>query len=406
MTSTHPGGNPRRRPGRRWLLAFALGAVVLVATAGAVVAGRGGGGGTPDREAAGPAATPDAGTTTGTPDDPADGAPRRRAVRGVQGHLLWEAVDGAERRRRLDAIRDAGAELVRVDVGWSDLEAEGRGRWDADGLAAIDALLTEAAARDLEVLLTLWQTPCWASSAPENRKQSCQGAWWERDVQRYPPRDAAEYGRAARFLAGRYAGRVAAWELWNEPNAEDSLGGPGKAAAYTAMVKAAYRPIKRVDPNTKVLAGALALADVEFTRQLIDEGIGDQLDGFSVHPYAGSRPATDRQRRDDSFAYAVPAVHRALVNAGIDAPVWLTEIGWSSCDRGTAEGDQCVDEDTQAERLRGAYRLLDRWDWVESAVWYRLRDGDTGERIDNYGLQNPDGSPKPAFDAFKAAAER
>jgi hypothetical protein len=48
------------------------------------------------------------------------------------------------------------------------------------------------------------------------------------------------------------------------------------------------------------------------------------------------------------------------------------------------------------------------WDYVKALFWFNLQDTSPsiGERIDNYGLLNIDGTPKPAFAAFRAAASQ
>src|SRR4051812_49878277 len=115
---------------------------------------------------------------------------------GVQAHLLWSDVDDAEVARQLDLAREAGARLVRVDVGWASAEPAGKGRWSTWYLGRLDRVVAAARAHGLSPLLTLWETPCWASSAPAAAKQGCAGAWWKRGVQRYTPADPADYGDA------------------------------------------------------------------------------------------------------------------------------------------------------------------------------------------------------------------
>jgi polysaccharide biosynthesis protein PslG len=59
----------------------------------------------------------------------------------------------------------------------------------------------------------------------------------------------AEY--AARVVA-RYGSKVAAYEIWNEPNAVTGWAPTISAAAYTEVLKAPYTAIKNVngaDPN-------------------------------------------------------------------------------------------------------------------------------------------------------------
>ena len=104
-------------------------------------------------------------------------APSAQAAQtaGVQAHLLWSGVDSAGVDRQLDKARDGGARIIRVDAGWAAIEPTGKGQWSAWYLGRMDSIVQKAEARGLKVLFTLWETPCWASSAPEDLKQSCVG---------------------------------------------------------------------------------------------------------------------------------------------------------------------------------------------------------------------------------------
>ena len=333
----------------------------------------------------------------------------RTPAPGVQAHLLWSHVDGAEVDRQLDRARAALAAIVRVDVGWSTLEAEGKGVYSSWYLSKLDALVAKAEARGLDLLLTFWSTPCWASSAPEEARQGCAGAWWERGVDRYAPLDPSDYAEALAFLARRYRGRVAAWELWNEPNHADFLKADDPAAAYARLARAAYGAAKEADPAARVVAGSLSEADFEFTAALYRHGIRDAFDAYSIHPYSGDRSPLDP---DDewirtSFIYGVPAVREVMAQNGDGKPVWLTELGWSTCAvRGKAVWANCVDEATQARYLREAYRQAASWDYVAVAVWFKLQDtsDDPGDRVAQYGLLGHDGAEKDAYVAFRRAA--
>ncbi len=55
-----------------------------------------------------------------------------------------------------------------------------------------------------------------------------------------PPSNPADYARFAGAMAKRFAGRVAAWEIWNEEDASLWWASGPDPAAYTALLKAAY----------------------------------------------------------------------------------------------------------------------------------------------------------------------
>jgi hypothetical protein len=72
----------------------------------------------------------------------------------------------------------AGAKTVRVDMGWATLEAGGDGQRAGWYVTKIDAFMAEAAQRDLRVILTLTDTPCWASTGAPDGQAGLRGSWW------------------------------------------------------------------------------------------------------------------------------------------------------------------------------------------------------------------------------------
>jgi polysaccharide biosynthesis protein PslG len=329
---------------------------------------------------------------------------------GVNAHLLWSSVTAAEMAHQLDLSRGAGAGIVRVDVGWSSLELTGKGHFSSGYLSRLDTLVDEAGARGLRLMLTLSDSPCWASSAPAALKDNCSGAWWDRGVQRYAPVDVQDYADALGLLVRRYGGRVYAWETWNEPNSPDYYVSVDPAADYTALVKAAYRTVKATDPGARLIAGAVMQSDYEFVERLYAAGIKGYFDALSIHPYCEDRspldPGSDGYIRL-SFIRGVPAVHDVMLRNGDDRPIWLTEFGWSTTTtRATPDlWRNGVDEDAQARYVAAAVQQLPQWPYVAGALDYTLidRGGDPTRLNDNYGLVRLDGTPKPAYEAFRLA---
>jgi hypothetical protein len=326
---------------------------------------------------------------------------------GVQTHLLWSDVDDAEMKRQLDLVKASGAALTRVDVGWASVQQGGPGRLESWYTGRLDALVAAADARGVELLLTFMNTPCWASTAPETLKQNCSGEWWSRGVTAYAPQDPAAYAAALGMLAARYKGKVLAWEIWNEPNHPDFWKAPDQAAAYAALVKAAYPAVKNADPGATVVAGSLSQSDHEFTARLYDLGIKGSFDAFSVHPYSDDISPLDPRSWIDprySFVRGVQAVRDVMVRNGDTRPMWLTEAGFSTADIRTADHwRNGVSEETQARFIRDQLDQVARWPFVDATVWFNLKDtsNDKYDLYGNCGLRRWDGSAKPAWAAFQ-----
>lgn len=332
------------------------------------------------------------------------------AAAGIHLHLLWDGVEAGEVDRQIDRAANANAGILRVDVGWASLEPDRKGAWSAYHLKRLDAVVDKAEQRGVKLLLTLADTPCWASSAPVSLKGDCSGAWWEREVQRHLPSDPADYGDALAHIAARYGDRVAAWEMWNEPNHDYFLRGPRKAERYAELVKTAYPIAKPAAGAVPLLAGALSMSDHEFTDALYREGIRGSFDAFSIHPYSQDDSPLDPLGSGDaqySFVRGVPAVRDVMLRHGDDKPLWLTEFGWTTNSvRGSAAWRNGVAEATQATFVRQALTQAKAWDYVPHIIAYNLVDlsSDRTERGGNFGLVRHDGTAKPALAAFGEAA--
>lgn len=325
-------------------------------------------------------------------------------LRGFHLHSLWWESTGADMDRELDLVERAGANAVRVDVGWSSLEQGGKGTRTGWYLGKLDRFVAGAKARGLRVIATVGTTPCWASSAPESLKQGCEGEWWARGVDRYPPANPGDYADIVAWIAARYGDALGAIEIWNEPNLTRFLEGPDPAAAYAAMLKAAYPAVKAASPDLPVLGGVLGHADRPFLERLYRHGIKGHYDGLSFHPYNEWRDPLDRWHERwwaYTFLPGIEWMRDAQRAAGDDAPVWITEFGWSTC----IGHSWCVGEAAQADYLVKAFALLDEKPYVRAGIAYNLRDngGARGDLESNWGLVRRDFSEKPAFAAVVKA---
>ena len=333
-------------------------------------------------------------------------------ARGAVTHPLWDSVDPADSARELDLLVEAHATTVRIDMGWSTLEAAGQGQRDAGYIRRADTFFAQARARGLEVVVTLWTTPCWASSAPADLKQGCAGAWWTRGVDKYPPADPATYAAAASWVARRWGPDIAALEVWNEPNWHDYFRSDDPAVDYARLLQAAYPAVKRESPGTQVLGGSILMADRPFLEGLYAAGARGSFDALSMHAYGFNRgpydpydPYAAKYGPKYSYANGPPAMREAMVAAG-DAGkgIWLTELGWSSCHPGT--NFWCVTQDEQARYVADAFRMIhERWPWVGGAFVYNLRNKgpDPEGRESQMGLVHDDFTPKPSYASFAAA---
>lgn len=108
---------------------------------------------------------------------------------------------------------------------WADIAPRG-GVWDFERL---DQYVNTATAHGATVLYTLGSTPRWASARPDETCPYGQGCGAE-------PVRMAHWEEYVRRTAQRYGNRIAAYELWNEPNFSDISRDRGIPGFYTGSV--------------------------------------------------------------------------------------------------------------------------------------------------------------------------
>lgn len=303
--------------------------------------------------------------------------------RGIQLAPVFVDTDISGVKKELDLARKARLNLVKFEVNWSQLEPE-PGVYSDEYLERIGQAMTAAATRRLKVMLMMQTTPCWTDTNPAG------GCIPERGSD-YPPADSDAYGRTAALLADRFGSRMAAFEIWNEPDHtnEEYWKGDDKVAKYAELVRATYSKVKDADSGVQVLAGSMVGASGEFLNQLYDAGIEGSYDGISVHYY------------DLSLA-GLRSIRYAQKQRGDKKPVWLTEFGYTSCypTRSQEEGHACVSKADQGKFLLDIFQAIQKTKWVRGAVIYNTRDTDQYK----FGLASPTFEPKPALkvlaDAF------
>jgi hypothetical protein len=193
---------------------------------------------------------------------------------GVQGISDDAGTPTNQINGLLNNAKKLHVQLLRIGVTWSELEPITQGVYDPTQLAAIDQVVNGAAARGIRILMFVDSTPCWASSSPN--RNGCKGANPNADnVTSYPPSDPQSYVPVSTFLAARYGTKLAAFEVWNEPDQinEKYWAGPQKVPRYVALVKAVYGPLKRVNPQLQVLAGSFVGVNGAWLQAMYNAGI-------------------------------------------------------------------------------------------------------------------------------------
>ncbi len=312
---------------------------------------------------------------------------------GLADDYPEESTTVAGIRRDLETLRQAGARYYRFAIGWDGVEtAPGEYAW-----GYWDELIRLAPEYGVTLLPYVCYTPAWLSADPHD--------YWRR-----PPADPEAFGAFMYAIASRYRGKVASWELWNEPDIENYW--LGSAAEFAALVRAGARQVRRADPKALVVLGGMAKARSPFLEELLrEQRLGEVLDVVNVHGYLETwdpQPAEDYPQR-------LQAVRDLLDETAPGLDLWLAEFGYSDYRQTPAQVSEWVDAVHTYEHTP-AYQAVALWkhhvlaaasEDLSLTTWYRLHDLPAAEGVigdDNnkhLGLLDTDGRPKPAFFAFR-----
>jgi len=138
--------------------------------------------------------------------------------------------------------------------------------------------------------------------------------------QAYMPADLNQFADYVRATVEHYRGRISVWEIMNEPVYTDyalpqRLG--YTPADYVKLLRVAYDTIKAVDPQLTVLGGIAGPPDLD-TREFIEAGGLECIDGLTIHIYPGQAPP-------ESYIEGFDELQRRMEAAGRPRPLWFTE---------------------------------------------------------------------------------
>ncbi len=248
---------------------------------------------------------------------------------------------------QLGAMRPAG-------VTWGALEPS-KGQYD---WGSLDFWLQQTQSHGVEFNYVFLNVPKWTSTRPE---EGCAG---KRIGCAAPPK-LNDWDDFVRALVTRYKGRIASYEMWNEPNASGYWTGTPKQMVELAAH--AYGIIKSIDPAAVVTTPAASstgwpLAHDAWMDEYFDAGGAKYADVIAWHGYSGrnDRPALPPEELLDQIR-AMRAVLDKYHLAQM--PIWNTEGGWG-------KDDQLPDESAQASFLMRWY-LLQFTSGISRAYWYQ-----------------------------------
>ena len=266
--------------------------------------------------------------------------------------------------------------------------------------------VNEAVAAGREMVMLLRGTPPWATNGPPYASPP-RGLLLEPD----DPKNL--WANFIRKLVTHYKGRVNRFIIWNEPDiAKDEYGAQfyGTIQEYYLMVKVAYLVAKEANPEAKIhLAGLTYWHDVVFGRRPF---LRRYLELVAKDPTARANNfyfdvATLHIYFRTETVFELITLHRKILDDfGLsDHPLWLNETNAAPANDPKVPWENAFFKLTMEEQ--GAFIVqsfaLALAAGAERVSVYKLAEiNPIIPGADYNGLYRPDGSARPAVEAFRA----
>lgn len=342
---------------------------------------------------------------------------------GVVTHLYY-----TDRERVLQLVQNAGFDWVRQQVVWRDIEDPGQNLY---AWGELDAIVAAANAYGRKLLVNIVSSP--SQYNPTNGL----------------PSDPKTFGDFVEQMAQRYGNKIAAYEIWNEPNLAHETGGqivPEDVGLYVEILMEAYTRIKAVSPDAIVLAAAssstgvtnpaIALSDEDFYRAMYsyrDGIVRNFFDVQAVHPGGAANPPDTLWPDNPSFIEGcapaptncwndhpthyfrhVENVRGWMEEYGLgDHQIWITEYGWATENNTPGyEFGNYVSQQQQTDYITSAIRrAYEQYPWVGNmflwnmnwaVLWGQQNPPQPLHEQASFGILNSDWSPRPSYLAVQS----
>ncbi|HBX2729561.1 TPA: hypothetical protein MHU31_09910 [Klebsiella pneumoniae] len=220
-----------------------------------------------------------------------------------------------------------------------------------------------------------------------------------------------DFANYAGWVTHHFKGVSNTFEIWNEWSTfKVSLqeGHSQKSADdYFNLVKTASLNIKKNNPNARVIAGSfnpLRRDEKDWADKLINLGILNYIDGFSVHPYFFKNYEVVNPDQVLSGIDAAQKEFKKIAGTDKDIPIYITEIGIpSNADfHGMNFNDEYI-----ANYSRTLISKAKKVPYIKGVWWYDLYDDGGSKKYSehNFGVIDRNMKPKPTALSIKSLSE-
>jgi hypothetical protein len=328
---------------------------------------------------------------------------------GIQAFLWWRP-DLAQ--RNLDFVKELEFDWVKHSFAWRDIESIEKGSYD---WWRPDFIVNAVEDAGLNLLVRIDRQPFWSQEPGADLKENI------------PPADYADFGDFCGVLADRYKGRIAVYQVWNEPNLSREWGDlQPDPLAYTELLKVCYEAIKAADPEAIVISAGLAptgtglplaIPDDEYLQGMYDAGAADYFDVLGLNAPGYKAPPEVPPEEGESnpeygggrwFVFRHVEDMREIMVANGDGhkQAAILELGWTTDEVHPEYAWHAVTEAEQADYLVRAYTYAaENWTpWMGLITAIYISDPDWNPEDHEqwwWAITLPDGSKRPAYAALR-----
>lgn len=316
----------------------------------------------------------------------------------------------------VEQVSELPLNWVKIDVAWSAVEPS-PGIYN---FVQLDEAITALNRARIRVLLTISGTPVWARSVTQEDG---------------PPDDFAAFASFTGVLADHFAGQVAAYQIWNEPNLRRQWSSGRHRidpASYFELLRVARDSIKAADPAALVVSAGLAptgfndgvnaLNDRLYLQSLYDLGLASVADAVAVHAVGFANPpdaeccqrpdgvTTHYENRSFYFKNTLQDYRDIMEANGDTRPLWVTKFGWGTSEDTPTPGESFVYVTynslvEQATYIPGAFNLAKGLGYVGPMFLFNFNGCQFAvQRPEEcyFSLLGPSGAPRAAFNTLRA----
>lgn len=319
------------------------------------------------------------------------------------GGLIFK--DQKELDQYFKVLEELGVKWIRFDIDWHVIQVLHRDTFDWSGT---DRVVETAERHGIEILGTIAYTPVWATDPRCDNGFGC------------PPLNTSDFARFVRVSVFRYKNSIDHWEIWNEQNSVSYWGVNSTVEQYVEILKASYEEIKKIDPESVVMVGGLAVtgevhsSPYEYMKKLYELEANRYFDAIAIHPY--TYPFAVDSTATWNGWLEIEKIHQlTLLNDEGNKKVWITEFGAPTNGPGSEREIGASDyvhhydfmsEPAQAEILKTSVSLYKQQSsYMGPYFWYSLVDRrPTVDSTENFfGLMDYYGKEKVSYSVFREA---